>query len=66
MAYRMRFAFKLVENKAEKEENAVNQHFLLFPLCFQKLSSVRLLNSETVWLTVLTFHTTNSDFRNSF
>ena len=31
--------FDRVENIAGKGENAGGQHFLLFPQCFQKLSS---------------------------
>ena len=33
----------------EKKENAGYQHFLLFPHCFQKLSSSRLLKVGIVW-----------------
>ena len=35
--------FDKVENIVGKGENAGYQHFLLFPQCFQKVSSSRLL-----------------------
>ena len=35
--------FDSVENIVGKEENAVYQHFLLFPQCFQKASFSELL-----------------------
>ena len=35
--------FDTVENTVGKGENAGHQHFLLFPLCFPKPSSVRSL-----------------------
>ena len=35
--------FNKVKNIVEKGENAVNQHFLLFPQCFQKASFQALL-----------------------
>ena len=38
-----------VENIVEKGENAGYQHFLLFPLCFQKALSSRLLKVEIAW-----------------
>ena len=38
-----------VENIVGKEENAGNQHFLLFPQCFQKLSLSVLLEVKFVW-----------------
>ena len=36
----------------EKEKNAGYQHFLLFPQCFPKLSSVGSLKVGKVWLRV--------------
>ena len=36
--YRNPFNFGWVENKTGKEGNADNQHFRLFPKCFQKPS----------------------------
>ena len=41
--------FDRVENIVEKGENAGNQHFLLFPQCFQKTSFLRLLKVGIVW-----------------
>ena len=38
-----------VENTMEKGENAVHQHFLLFPLCFPKPSSLGSLKVGIVW-----------------
>ena len=38
-----------VENTVGKEENAGYQHFLLFPLCFLKPSSLESLKVEIVW-----------------
>ena len=35
MTQKLKFASGRVENKVGKGENAGNQHFLLFPLCFQ-------------------------------
>ena len=32
----MEFVLQWIENIAGKRENAGNQHFLLFPQCFQK------------------------------
>ena len=36
---KLKFVFGMVENILGKGENAVNQHFLLFSKCFQKLPS---------------------------
>ena len=36
----------------EKGENAGDQHFLLFPLCFPKPSCLELLNGGILWLRV--------------
>ena len=41
--------FDQVENIVEKGENAGNQHFLLFPQCFQKASFSGSLKVRTVW-----------------
>ena len=38
-----------VENALVKGENASYQHFLLFPKCFSKLSSLRLSKVGIVW-----------------
>ena len=40
--------FERVENMVGKGENAGNQHFLLFPLCFQKASFTGSLKVGTV------------------
>ena len=42
----LKFALRRVENIVGKGENAGNQHFLLFPQCFQKASP---LGSLKVW-----------------
>ena len=44
-----KFGLGRVENIAEKGENAGNQHFLLFPPCFQKPSVSELLKVRIVW-----------------
>ena len=41
--------FDRVENIAGKGENAGYQHFLLFPQCFQKASSLGSLKVGIVW-----------------
>ena len=38
-----------VENNVGKGENAANQHFLIFPQCFQKLSYTGSLKVGNVW-----------------
>ena len=45
----MKFALRRVENIVEKGENAGNQHFLLFPQCFQKASFSGSLRVGIVW-----------------
>ena len=45
----MKFVFRRVENIVGKEENAGNQHSLLFPQCFQKASLLGLSKVRTVW-----------------
>ena len=42
-------SFGRVENPVGKGENAVYQHFLLFPQCFPKPSSFGSLKVEMVW-----------------
>ena len=42
---KLKFALGRVENIVGKGENAVYQHFLLFPQCFQKASSLRSIKS---------------------
>ena len=46
---KLKFALGRVENIAGKGENAGYQHFLLFPQCFQKVSSLGLLKVGIVW-----------------
>ena len=41
--------FGRVENIAWKGENTGYQHFLPFPQCFQKASSIGSLKARTVW-----------------
>ena len=38
-----------IENNVGKGENAGNQHFLLFPQCFPKPSSLESLKVEIEW-----------------
>ena len=45
----MIFVFDRIENIVGKGENAGNQHFLLFPQCFQKLFNLGLLKVRIVW-----------------
>ena len=45
MNEKLKLALHRVENIVENGENAGNQHFLLFPQCFQKLSLYELLKS---------------------
>ena len=40
MYQKLKIAFGRVENIVGKGENAGYQHFLLFPQCFQKASSI--------------------------
>ena len=42
---KLNFEFERVENIVGKGENAGFQHFLLFPQCFQKASSLGLLKT---------------------
>ena len=48
----MIFVLERVENTVGKGENAVYQHFLLFPHCFQKAVSSGLLKVEIVRIRV--------------
>ena len=45
----MIYILDMVENTVGKGENAGNQHFLLFPQCFPKLSSLGSLKVGIVW-----------------
>ena len=45
----LKFAVGRIENIVGKGENAGNQHFLLIPQCFQKLSFSVLLEVGIVW-----------------
>ena len=47
---KLKFVFERVENIVGKGENAGNQHFLLFPQCFQKASYKGSLKAKVVWL----------------
>ena len=49
VAQMMIFLFDRVENTGGKGENAGNQHFLLFPQCFPKPSSLGSLKVGIVW-----------------
>ena len=44
-----KFTFGRVENIVGKGENAGYQHYLLFPICFQKHTFSGLLQVEIVW-----------------
>ena len=46
---KMKFVLGRVENIVGKGENAGNQHFLLFPQCFQKASYTGSLKVGIVW-----------------
>ena len=46
---KLKFALGRVENIVGKRENAGNQHFLLFPQCFQKAPYTGSLKVWTVW-----------------
>ena len=49
MTQTLHFVLEKVENIVGKGENAGNQHFLLFPQCFQKLYSSGSLKVGIVW-----------------
>ena len=55
VAKKSTFALGRVENIVGKEENAVYQHFLLFPQCFQKASPRGSLKVTIVWKRVNPF-----------
>ena len=56
VAHMVIFVSEKKENIEGKRENAGYQHFLLFPQCFQKASSSRMLKHWIVWSRVyLTF-----------
>ena len=46
---KLKFVIGTVENIVGKGENAGNQHFLLFPQCFQKALFSRSLTFRTEW-----------------
>ena len=46
---RLKFVLGMEENIVGKGENAGNQHFLLFPWCFQKASFTEVLKVAIVW-----------------
>ena len=46
---KLKLGFAKIENIVGKGENAVYQHFLLFPQCFQKLSFPEVLYVSIVW-----------------
>ena len=46
MVILIKFGFERLENILGKGENAVYQHFLLFPKCFQMLPSSGLMKSR--------------------
>ena len=46
---KLKFVSERVENIVGKGENAGYQHFLLFPLCFQKASFIGWLKVVIVW-----------------
>ena len=50
---KLKFVLGRVENVVEKGENAGYQHFLPFPQCFQKSSSIGSLKVGSVCLTLL-------------
>ena len=49
MYQNLKFDLGRVENIVGKEENAGYQHFLLFPQCFQRASSLGSLKVGIVW-----------------
>ena len=46
---KLKYILERVENIVGKGENAGYQHFLLFPQCFQKVSSLESLKVQIVW-----------------
>ena len=49
LTQKLKFVLEWVENIVGKGENAGNQHFLLFPQCFQKTFISRWLKVMIVW-----------------
>ena len=49
MTQKLKFGLGRVENTVGKGENAGNQHFLLFPQCFQKATFSWSLKVGIVW-----------------
>ena len=49
LAEKLKFVLERVENIVGKEENAGNQHFLLFPQCFQTATPIGLFKVGIVW-----------------
>ena len=54
--------FDRVENIVGKGENAVYQHFLLFPSCFQKVSLTGSRKVGIAWLRVKLLNMLNQNF----
>ena len=52
LARMTKYVFERVENIVGKGQNAGNQHFLLFPLCFQRASFTGSLKVGIVWYRV--------------
>ena len=46
---KLKFVSGMEENIVGKGENAGNQHFLLFPQCFQKAYFIDVLKVGVVW-----------------
>ena len=49
LAEKLKFVLESIENIVGKGENAGYQHFLLFPPCFQKASTLGSLKVGIVW-----------------
>ena len=49
VAEKLKFVLGRVDNIVGKGEKAGNQHFLLFPQCFQKVSYTGLLKVVIAW-----------------
>ena len=49
MTDKLKIGLGRVENMVGKGENASNQHFLLFPQCFQNASFLKSLKVGIVW-----------------
>ena len=46
----MEIIFHVIDNIVEKRDDAGNQRFLLFPICFKKLSLLGLLKLGIMWI----------------